>query len=105
MVEAYQAVHSANWAPQRANSSTDTRLFRNLILPSGLTRNRAATLCSNIDMMGTNADGRFVHKDGTPYPEQALAGVRRLLTVLDSFVLPHFLRRTGAHFAGKCSRR
>ena len=23
--------------------------------------------CSDIDMMSTNADGRFVHKDGTPY--------------------------------------
>lgn len=27
------------------------------------------TTCSDIDMMSTNADGRFVHKDGTPYPE------------------------------------
>jgi len=27
------------------------------------------TICSDIDMMSTNADGRFVHKDGTPYPE------------------------------------
>jgi uncharacterized cupin superfamily protein len=25
------------------------------------------TICSDIDMMSTNADGRFVHKDGTPY--------------------------------------
>ena len=25
--------------------------------------------CSDIDMMSSNADGRFVHKDGTPYPE------------------------------------
>lgn len=24
--------------------------------------------CSDIDMMSNNADGRFVHKDGTPYP-------------------------------------
>lgn len=23
--------------------------------------------CSDIDMMSSNADGRFVHKDGTPY--------------------------------------
>jgi uncharacterized cupin superfamily protein len=23
--------------------------------------------CSDIDMMSANADGRFVHKDGTPY--------------------------------------
>ena len=27
------------------------------------------TMCSDIDMMCANADGRFVHKDGTPYPE------------------------------------
>lgn len=27
------------------------------------------TTCSDIDMMSSNADGRFVHKDGTPYPE------------------------------------
>jgi uncharacterized cupin superfamily protein len=27
------------------------------------------TICSDIDMMSTNADGRFVHKDGTPYPK------------------------------------
>lgn len=25
------------------------------------------TTCSDIDMMSTNADGRFVRKDGTPY--------------------------------------
>jgi hypothetical protein len=27
------------------------------------------TNCSDIDMMSSNADGRFVHKDGTPYSE------------------------------------
>ena len=27
------------------------------------------TTCSDIDMMSTNADGRFTHKDGTPYVE------------------------------------
>lgn len=27
------------------------------------------TTCSDIDMMSANADGRFVRKDGTPYPE------------------------------------
>ena len=27
------------------------------------------TICSDIDMMSSNADGRLVHKDGTPYPE------------------------------------
>jgi len=26
------------------------------------------TTCSDIDMMSSNADGRFTHKDGTPYP-------------------------------------
>ncbi|WP_116808020.1 cupin domain-containing protein [Steroidobacter cummioxidans] len=25
------------------------------------------TTCSDIDVMSSNADGRFVHKDGTPY--------------------------------------
>lgn len=25
------------------------------------------TICSDIDMMSANSDGRFVHKDGTPY--------------------------------------
>ena len=28
------------------------------------------TVCSDIDMMSSNADGRFVHKDGTPYPDR-----------------------------------
>lgn len=27
------------------------------------------TTCSDIDMKSANADGRFVHKDGTPYAE------------------------------------
>jgi uncharacterized cupin superfamily protein len=27
------------------------------------------TMCSDVDMMSTNADGRFLHKDGTPYPD------------------------------------
>ena len=26
------------------------------------------TTCSDIDMMSSNADGKFVRKDGTPYP-------------------------------------
>jgi len=26
------------------------------------------TTCSDIDMMSSNVDGRFVHTDGTPYP-------------------------------------
>ena len=28
------------------------------------------TICCDIDMMSSNADGRFVHKDGTPYSER-----------------------------------
>ncbi|MEO7679350.1 MAG: cupin domain-containing protein, partial [Sphingomonas sp.] len=28
------------------------------------------TICSDIDMMSSNADGRFVHKDGTPYARE-----------------------------------
>jgi uncharacterized cupin superfamily protein len=28
------------------------------------------TTCSDIDMKSANSDGRFVHKDGTPYPGQ-----------------------------------
>ena len=27
------------------------------------------TTCSDIDMMSANADGRFTHKDGTPYAD------------------------------------
>jgi uncharacterized cupin superfamily protein len=26
------------------------------------------TTCSDVDIMSSNADGRFLHKDGTPYP-------------------------------------
>jgi uncharacterized cupin superfamily protein len=29
------------------------------------------TTCSDIDMMSSNADGRFVHKDGTAYSKRA----------------------------------
>ena len=28
------------------------------------------TTCSDIDMMSANADGRFVHKNGEPYPQK-----------------------------------
>ena len=27
------------------------------------------TICSDVDMMSSNAEGRFVHKDGTPFHE------------------------------------
>ncbi|MET0429093.1 MAG: cupin domain-containing protein [Microvirga sp.] len=39
-------------------------------------RSRADVItCSDIDMMSANADGRFVHKDGTPFPEPPSAAV------------------------------
>ena len=28
------------------------------------------TTCSDVDMMSSNKDGRFVHKDGTPYAQR-----------------------------------
>jgi uncharacterized cupin superfamily protein len=28
---------------------------------------RDVTTCSDVDMMSSNADGRFVHKDGRPF--------------------------------------
>ena len=28
------------------------------------------TTCSDVDMVSDVADGRFMHKDGTPYPGQ-----------------------------------
>ena len=28
------------------------------------------TICSDIDMISSNPDGRFVHKDGAPYPDR-----------------------------------
>ena len=28
------------------------------------------TYCSDVDMMSPNSDGRFLHRDGTPYPGQ-----------------------------------
>jgi uncharacterized cupin superfamily protein len=36
------------------------------------------TICSDIDLMSTNADGRFTQKDGTPYadPEQVRSSSR-----------------------------
>ena len=27
------------------------------------------TICSDVDLKSANADGQFVHKDGTPYPD------------------------------------
>jgi uncharacterized cupin superfamily protein len=38
-------------------------------LEMGSRNPRDLTTCSDIDMMSANADGRFVHKKGTPYSE------------------------------------
>jgi uncharacterized cupin superfamily protein len=37
-------------------------------LEIGSRRRADLTTCSDIDMMSANADGRFTHKDGAPYP-------------------------------------
>ena len=36
-------------------------------LEAGSRQPEDVTVCSDIDMMSTNAAGRFTHKDGTPY--------------------------------------
>ena len=48
------------------NRSSATALY----LEVGSRNPQDLTTCSDIDMMSSNADGRFVHKDGTPYPDQ-----------------------------------
>lgn len=37
-------------------------------LEAGSRQPQDLTTCSDIDMQSANSDGRFVHKDGTPYP-------------------------------------
>ena len=37
-------------------------------LEAGSRQPADVTVCSDIDVRSTNADGRFTHKDGTPYP-------------------------------------
>lgn len=39
-------------------------------LEAGSRQHQDLTTCSDVDMMSSNMDGRFVHKDGTPYPGQ-----------------------------------
>ncbi len=39
-----------------------------LYLEIGSRHPEDVTICSDIDLMSANADGRFLHKDGTPYP-------------------------------------
>ena len=38
-------------------------------LEVGSRQSTDVTVCSDIDMMSANADGRFTHKDGAPYPQ------------------------------------
>lgn len=38
-----------------------------LYLEMGSRQPADVTICSDVDMMTTNADGRFTHKDGTPF--------------------------------------
>jgi uncharacterized cupin superfamily protein len=46
------------------NNSSATAVY----LEVGSRNPQDLTTCSDVDMMSSNADGRFVHKDGTPYP-------------------------------------
>jgi uncharacterized cupin superfamily protein len=46
------------------NESSGTAVY----LEIGSRNPNDVTTCSDIDMMSSNADGRFVHKDGSPYP-------------------------------------
>ena len=45
------------------NKSTKTAVY----LEVGSRAPADVTTCSDIDMMSTNTDGRFTHKDGRPY--------------------------------------
>ena len=47
------------------NKSSATAVY----LEVGSRQPADVTTCSDIDMMSTNADGRFTHKDGTPYAD------------------------------------
>jgi hypothetical protein len=35
------------------------------------------TVCSDIDMMSSNADAQFVHKDGAPYPDPSIGATAK----------------------------
>jgi len=51
----------------RQRPSFDQQIGRHGGLPrSRFARAADVTICSDIDMMSTNEDGRFTHKDGTP---------------------------------------
>jgi uncharacterized cupin superfamily protein len=51
---------------QLVNRSTKTAIY----LEVGSRQPEDVAICSDVDMMSANSDGRFVHKDGTPYPGQ-----------------------------------
>jgi len=46
------------------NESASTAVY----LEVGSRQPLDVAICSDVDLMSANADGRFVHKDGTPYP-------------------------------------
>ena len=48
------------------NKSSATAVY----LEVGSRKKDDVTYCSDVDMMSPNSDGRFLHKDGTPYPGQ-----------------------------------
>ncbi|MBZ9776745.1 cupin domain-containing protein [Mesorhizobium sp. CO1-1-8] len=48
------------------NRSTTTALY----LEVGSRNRDDVVIYSDIDMMSPSSDGRFLHKDGTPYPDQ-----------------------------------
>jgi len=48
------------------NKSSATAVY----LEAGSRQKDDVTYCSDVDMMSPNSDGRFLHKDGTPYPGQ-----------------------------------
>ena len=48
------------------NRSSTTALY----LEAGSRNPDDVITCSDIDMMSPSSDGRFLHKDGTPYPGQ-----------------------------------
>jgi len=48
------------------NRGTETAVY----LEAGSRHPDDLTTCSDIDLKSANADGRFVHKDGTPYADR-----------------------------------
>jgi uncharacterized cupin superfamily protein len=66
-------LHAGDCAAFPKNSGNGHHLINNsetvaVYLEIGSRHPSDLTTCSDVDMMSANADGRFVHKDGTPYP-------------------------------------